>query len=468
MKIGIRSKLAIAVAAIAVAIALLVFTSMLFSFRSGFLQYVNGVRYDYLQTLQITIEETIETEEAWEQLTRQKNLWNLLLRKTFRENLIKEKTNASSKKERPLPNQRPPKPGSFYLLDDDKNIIYGNPKDTRRPLILPIEIDGETIGFVGVHKAVTFSRKADKSFVAEQTRTFFIIAIVAAVLGAIAAFLLAHWMVSPIKRLNHAMKDLTTHDYSTRVATESEDEIGELMRSFNRLAVTLGEHEQSQQRWIADISHELRTPLATLRGEIEALQDGIRTLTPERIDSLHEEIIHIQRIVDDLHQLALSDLGALRYRFSECDVCSIIERIELHNERKLNEKSLSFSIKAQEDLPVIQADDDRLHQLFSNLMQNSLRYTNPGGEICVMIDHIDNTIVVRWQDSAPGIEKDSHGQLFNRLYREEASRNRAQGGSGLGLSIVQAITTAHQGSITTADSPLGGLEVILTLPIKLS
>lgn len=463
MKIGIRSKLAIAVAAIAVAIALLVFISMLFSFRSGFLQYVNATRYDYLQSLKITIEDTLETEDAWEQLERQKRLWNTLLRKTFRDN----RPQADDKKN-PLPHQRPPKPSAFYLLDDDKDLIYGKRRDSRRPLIIPIKINNETMGYIGVHKSATFNRKADKSFVAKQTTTFFIIAINAAILGAVAAFFLAHWMVSPIQRLNRAMKQLTTHDYNTRVETPSKDEIGELMYSFNRLAITLGEHEKSQQRWIADISHELRTPLATLRGEIEALQDGIRTLTPDRIDSLHEEFIHIQRIVDDLHQLALSDLGALRYQFSECDVLSIVQRIELHNESALHERGLSFTAQADEELPDIQADDDRLYQLFNNLMQNSLRYTNTGGEICVQIKCTNKQLIIHWQDSAPGIEAGSHKQLFNRLYREESSRNRAQGGSGLGLSIVQAITIAHQGSIRTDDSPLGGLDVILTLPLELT
>jgi len=218
----------------------------------------------------------------------------------------------------------------------------------------------------------------------------------------------------------------------------------------------------------ADISHELRTPLATLRGEIEALQDGIRTLTPARIDSLHEEIIHIQRIVDDLHQLALSDLGALRYQFSECDVISVIQKIQLHNEAAINEKSLEFTINTDDTLPSIEADEDRLHQLFTNLMQNSLRYTDAGGAIEVSITNTESQLSIHWQDSSPGVDTRSHGKLFNRLYREESSRNRAQGGSGLGLSIVQAIATAHQGSIKTKDSHLGGLEVILTLPVHLN
>jgi len=465
MKIGIRSKLAIAVAAIAVAITLLVFLSMLFSFRAGFLQYVNTARYDYLQSLKATIEESIESHNAWGQLERQQRLWDALLRKTYKDNnpQIKDRNQPRSS-----PSQRPPKTNAFYLLDDDKKVIYGKPRDTKRPLVLPIVIDQKTVGYIGVHKLATFNRKVDQLFVANQTKTFFVIAIIAAILGAIAAFFLAHWMVSPIQRLNHAMKQLTTHDYTTRVAIPSKDEIGELMHSFNRLAVTLGEHELSQQRWIADISHELRTPLATLRGEIEALQDGVRTLTPERIDSLHEEIVHIQRIVDDLHQLALSDLGALRYRFADCDVLNIIQRVQQHNETLLQEKNLSFTITAHNELPQIQADDDRLHQLLSNLMQNSLRYTNAGGEIRIELSHNDKQLIITWDDSTPGIEKDSHEKLFNRLYREESSRNRAQGGSGLGLSIAAAIVHAHQGTINTSDSTLGGLSVTVALPVLLT
>ena len=465
MRIGIRSKLAIAVAAIAVAIALIVFLSMLFSFRSGFLQYVNASRFDYLQSLKATIESSIETEEQWQHFLQQKKRWDALLRQTFREN---RQQNSDNKSTPTLPGQRPPRPNAFYLLDNNKAILYGKQRDVRRPLISPIKIDNQRVGFIGVHKSATFNRKADKSFVAKQTKTFFMIAIIVAILGAIAAFCLAHWMVSPVQRLNRAMKQLTTHDYNTRVENHSKDEMGELMHSFNRLAITLGEHEKSQQRWIADISHELRTPLATLRGEIEALQDGIRKLTPSRIDSLHEEIIHIQRIVDDLHQLTLSDLGALKYQFSECDVVSVIQKIQLHNEAALNKKSLEFTIKTDDKLPLIEADEDRLHQLFANLMQNSLRYTDAGGAIEVSITKTESQLSIHWQDSSPGVDTRSHGKLFNRLYREESSRNRAQGGSGLGLSIVQAIASAHLGSVATKDASLGGLEVILTLPLHLN
>ena len=463
MKIGIRAKLAIAVAAIAVTVALLVFISMLFSFRAGFLQYVNTVRYDYLQSLKITIEDNIHNQDDWQTLTQNPLIWEMLLQRAFEQ---ASPQTGKKKSHRPLPHKRPPKLNAFFLLNKQKQIIHGKACDRRRTMLLPIvNSEQEKIAYIGVYKSATFNRKADKAFVAKQTQTFFIIVIIAAIIGAVAAFFLAHWMVSPIQRLKHAMKRLTTHDYSTRVATPSKDEIGELMYSFNKLAVTLGEHEKSQQRWIADISHELRTPLATLRGEIEALQDGIRTLTPKRIDSLHEEIIHIQRIVDDLHQLALSDLGALRYQFAETDIGSIIQRIYHHNENTLNDKQLVFSLNTSDDLPLIQADGDRLHQLFNNLMQNSLRYTNINGKILVSIRRDADYMIIEWEDSAPGIAQDSHKQLFNRLYREESSRSRAQGGSGLGLSIAYAIVMAHEGRIVTSDSNLGGLKVTVTLPI---
>jgi two-component system sensor histidine kinase BaeS len=244
------------------------------------------------------------------------------------------------------------------------------------------------------------------------------------------------------------------------------DELGQLARDFNSLALTLEKNEQARRQWVADISHELRTPLAVLRGEVEALQDGVRQTTPETLHSLHSEVMRLSRMVDDLHQLALSDVGALTYRK---------RKVNLGEE--LREAADSFrsgfagkGIMLAADLPSapaidVFADPERLHQLFNNLLDNSLKYTEAGGRLDIRLETGEGVASIHFMDSAPGVPEAEIGRLFDRLYRVESSRSRATGGAGLGLAICRNIVEAHEGTITAKPSPLGGVWITVVLPV---
>ncbi|HEY5973808.1 MAG TPA: ATP-binding protein, partial [Geobacteraceae bacterium] len=254
-------------------------------------------------------------------------------------------------------------------------------------------------------------------------------------------------------------------DYSTRVPVVSTDELGQLAGDFNTLALTLAQNEQARRQWVADISHELRTPLAILRGEIEALQDGIRKPSPDSIRSLHGEVLRLGRLVDDLYQLSLSDLGALQYRRERLDLAVLVgDVVSAHRaEFTANNIGLSASLPADGTAQLL-GDPERLHQLFANLLANSLKYTAAGGELRIAMTCDGCTVSIDFQDSAPGVTDTDLERLFERLYRVEASRNRATGGAGLGLAICRNIVEAHQGTISARPSPLGGLWVRVELP----
>ncbi|HEY6009101.1 MAG TPA: ATP-binding protein, partial [Geobacteraceae bacterium] len=245
------------------------------------------------------------------------------------------------------------------------------------------------------------------------------------------------------------------------------DELGRLAEDFNSLAMTLEQNEKARRQWVADISHELRTPLAVLRGEIEALQDGVRQANPETIHSLHGEVLRLGRLVDDLYQLSLSDVGALTYRKEELDLTELLDEALAAFGPEFTQKGITLTAHIPRDgRAVVFGDPARLHQLFANLLDNALKYTDSGGELIIRLVCDEARARLDFQDTAPGVSPYDLERLFDRLYRVEASRNRAAGGAGLGLAICRNIVEAHAGTITAQPSPLGGVRIILTLPLQ--
>jgi two-component system sensor histidine kinase BaeS len=230
--------------------------------------------------------------------------------------------------------------------------------------------------------------------------------------------------------------------------------------------VTLEKNEQARRQWVADISHELRTPLAVLRGEIEALQDGVRQPTPAAVASLHAEVLRIGRLVDDLYQLALSDIGALNYRKDRVSLTGVLEDALEAFRPEFERKGIVLQYAPPPREILLFADPERLHQLFANLLENSLRYTDEEGRLEVALGQERGMAILTLRDSAPGVSAADLERLFDRLYRVEGSRSRASGGAGLGLSICRNIVEAHGGDIAAVSSPLGGVAVTVKLPLN--
>lgn len=470
----------VAFAFVSLLIILLAFSVMWLGFRAGFLGYINDNRYQSLVLLQQAVQENTQTQDDWERLSHQKRYWHRLIESMLRENdqnIFISRSTPPQKKDRPphhdhrrpKPPKRPPAPLPFLLLDNEEQRIYGPKNFSIGIWLLPITINKQTIAYVGLEPLKEFSSEADKLFVTQQTHYFIGIAMIAMMIALLVSALLAHWMVKPVQRLAKAMEALMRRDYSVNVDYNSGDEIGNLVVSFNRLVSALKDHDQSQQQWIADISHELRTPLATLKAEVEAIQDGVREFSAERLQSLYEEVLRLQRIVDDLHQLTLADAGALRYYFEMTSLVKVIEQVLWRHEALITQQGLNHELTVIGAEKAIYGDGDRLSQLFTNLLQNSVRYTKQEGQVYITVCFKDNGCVsVLWEDSDPGVNDEHLEKLFDRLYREEKSRNREKGGSGLGLAICRSIVSAHQGNITARHSRLGGLAIEIDFPIMKS
>ncbi len=445
--------------------------------NSSFLTYINDVQHAILKSLQPDLEAFYKERGGWGYMSPRQ--WHKLLKRHRPERILQGSfTQKSSPQKYPKSNEQvfsheapphlnrkprhPPKrkgmPPGIRLLDDKKNIILGPPKTKLNAFELPLMADDNIIGYLSLDPVGDIHNELDVRFTEQLIETIQIIALVGLFISGILGLLLAKSLVRPIKKLTAGAKKLTAGDFSARLDIKNKSEFGKLAKDFNVLASTLENNEKSRKQWIADISHELRTPLTILRGEIEALQDGIRVWEPGTTKSLLNESLRLEKIVNDLYELSLSDVGALSYKKETIDIQKVIHASvnEMVHEFKVQKIAVSIKGEPKNKLMVF-ADAMRLQQLFSNLLTNSLRYTDTGGRLIIDIRDAGEKIKITFDDSSPGVPENEIPKLFERLYRVESSRNRSSGGAGLGLSICQNIVAAHQGEIKVRESYLGGL-----------
>lgn len=436
------------------------------NFHRQFISYVNTVQMKRLEPLVAELSSRYSEANNWSWINR--DTWHTLLRQHAVETRSGRLRTTPKDREPPasLSNTRDrprtlSKRGWLTLSDKDHSIIIGA-KIKPNMQWLSVSVDGRVAGYVGFARHNKFSRRIDQEFAWQQRRSFIFAALVMVALCALISAPLASRIIRPLRPVNNAIRALSNGDYAHRAEVNRKDEFGQLAGNINQLGDTLEQNKAARQRWIAEISHELRTPVSVLQGEIEAIQDGLRPLEKNTVDSLHMEVLRLSRLIDDLHQLSVSDLGALEYKMEPLNLGILLEEFLDGHAQTLAAATIQLQFKRQNT--TILGDRERFCQLLENLMQNTLRYTNAPGslEVCLIPDRDDITLT--WSDSAPGVSKDDLIHLFEPLYRADQSRNRKTSGSGLGLAIVHKIVSAHHGSITALHSPTGGLLVQLIFP----
>jgi two-component system sensor histidine kinase BaeS len=354
----------------------------------------------------------------------------------------------------------------IFLLDAEDNLVMGNlislpPRD-----LLPLSYQGKTIGYLGMVHRQGLTEKIELEFISGLLERLGWILLVMLLIAISLALWLARHFGQPIAALRQASHQLASGNYATRIDSHGGDELALLSHDFNILAERLEQNEIARKQWIADIAHELRTPLTILRGEVEALQDGINLPTQSSFVSLHQEVSQLQRLVDDLYQLAMSDSGTLSYQMQPIDLLELLKESSASHISQFNAKSLLLRTDQIGDEPVwILGDEQRLKQLIHNLLENSLRYTDSPGQVFIRTTQENQQVQIVFEDSSPSVPEEALTRLFERLYRVESSRNRATGGAGLGLSICHNIVRAHQGQIDATHSDLGGVAIHIQFPI---
>ncbi|MBN9429203.1 MAG: HAMP domain-containing protein [Burkholderiales bacterium] len=351
----------------------------------------------------------------------------------------------------------------LMLFDANRELLIGRAEMANEAVLKPIVAAKDTIGYLGYVPRLKMVESIEKVYSAQQNRKYAAIGAAMLAAGLLVGAVLAYWLSRRIRRLASGAASLIQGDYGARVAVKGADELAQLAADFNRLGDTLEAARRARQQWIADIAHELRTPLAALRAEIEAMQDGVRPLDMRGLGALAQDVARLSRLVEDLHLLSMSDLGALSYHREPLDLGELIDDVVGAQGHTLRERGIALDCELADDVRVL-ADGTRLTQVFGNLLQNTLRYTDAPGRLQVRLARRDGQAEVIWQDSAPGVPDAALPRLTDRLFRVDTSRSRAGGGSGLGLAIADAIVKAHDGSLHAQASPLGGVCWTLRLP----
>ncbi len=340
---------------------------------------------------------------------------------------------------------------------------------------LPIEVDGETVGTVllrpdqpgyGYGQGAPPGRGSPENvFLSNVTIATITSAAIAGLIALVLGILLARTLTRPIRALTAATHAMAAGNLGQQVEVRSRDEIGELATSFNQMSRDLAQASQQRKQMTADIAHDLRTPLSVLRGYTEGLRAGSLAGSPDLYAIMHEEVIHLQHLVEDLRTLSLADAGELPLHRRAVDPRALLERTGLAYVMQAEAKGVALRIDALDNLPSVNVDVERMTQVLNNLVANALRYTD-AGEIVLSATAVPGAIQLQVSDTGVGIPAEELPYIFNRFYRADKARQRMpDASSGLGLAIAKAIVVAHGGEVTAVSTPGQGTTFFITLPV---
>jgi signal transduction histidine kinase len=290
-------------------------------------------------------------------------------------------------------------------------------------------------------------------------------ALIGIAVALIITFVSARTMTQSIQSLAAAARRLAKGDFSQRAVVKSRDEIGELALDFNLMAAELERITKLRKDMVADIAHELRTPLTNVRGYIEAIYDGIIQVDDESKKNLYEEVMLLTRLVEDLHQLAITESGELNLTREILDIREVADNSVKAISSQVAEKKLQVNLEVPEDEILVDIDRWRIGQVLRNLLVNAIHYTNEPGEITVTVKRKVDTVEVSVVDTGIGISSEELPYIFERFYRVDKSRARAKGGTGLGLTIANKLIEAHGGKFSVQSTVGQGSVFTFTLPL---
>jgi two-component system sensor histidine kinase BaeS len=329
-----------------------------------------------------------------------------------------------------------------------------------------LAVDGAIIARLVESRSDNPADELAVAFMLEQQDNLAIVAGVGLLLGSLLAAGLAGYFRRPIRQLVAGAKELESGHFDARLPANRADELGQLAEAFNHLAARLGANELARAQWVADTSHELRTPLAVVRAQIEALQDGVRPATPEHLAVMQRQILALTRLVDDLSVLAQPEVGGLRCEMLPLAAWPLVVDVAASFNDKARAAGLQIDLGEAPARSTVRGDALRLRQVFCNVLENSLRYTAPGGRIDIGGRTQAHVLHIVIADTAPGVPPNLLDRLGERFLRVEPSRSRACGGAGLGLALCRRIVEAHAGHIEFTNATLGGLRVDIALPLE--
>jgi signal transduction histidine kinase len=318
-------------------------------------------------------------------------------------------------------------------------------------------------------------RIPDRSFAGQLTATFRFLSrflwqfLVAGALAAAMALGLARWfargMTQPLRDMAAAARRMEVGDYTVRVRTRSRDEVGQLAHAFNRMSEELENLERSRRDLVANVSHELKTPIAAIRAHLENLLDGVERADPKTLQIMLVQSERLGRLVEQLLDLSKLESGEVRLHREQMPLAPLVSRVVSEIDVARAASGLRIRRRIPDDLPPVDADPERVHQVLFNLVDNAVRFTPNGGEITIAAAQSNGSVEVSVADNGLGIPREHLPRLFERFYRADPARSREDGGTGIGLAIARSVVEAHGGHIRAESEPGIGSVFTFDLPL---
>jgi two-component system sensor histidine kinase BaeS len=460
LKIGITARLFLSLLIVSMLTAAGVAIGTRWSFQRGFQGYLNEAESRRMEAMADELGQAYREHGNWRFIQGQRAAWERYTGAIGRERATAPHAGGESIYDA-VPGKAPRRLG---LYDVDGTHLAGNAQagsDLRRQ---PIVVDNLTVGMLAGAPLRGLQAEAEQGFQLQQERDSLFVVLATLLLAGMAAVLLARSFVAPTRRLIAAAAQVAAGDYGVRVPRGGRDELGTLAHNFNTMAATLESNEALRRHFMADISHELRTPLSVLQAQLEAMQDGIEPLNVHSLGYLSDEVHILARLVEDMRQITLSEVGAFEYRREPLDLAVLLESESQRWREPLAHAGVQVALSGPSSL-YIEGDAIRLRQLWRNLFNNVLRHADGATRLHVTLAARGADAVVEFADDGAGVADAALPMLFERFWRGDRARGRATGGSGLGLAICRSIAEAHGGVIEAEHAPGGGLLVRVRMPL---
>ncbi len=289
--------------------------------------------------------------------------------------------------------------------------------------------------------------------------------LLAAAIALLITFFFSRRIAAPLRELTQAARQLGRGDLSQRVKYNGKDEMGELTNTFNSMASDLERTESLRRNMVADSAHELRTPVSNIRGYLEAIRDGVVNPEADTMNILYEETMQLSNLIDDLQDLTLADAGELKLDRRPESISEVIKHT-VAMQAHVEAKGLNIVTNVPDNLPSLNIDRRRIGQVLRNLLDNAAKHTPVGGTITVSAILRNGSVSITVSDTGEGISAADLPNVFERFYRVDRSRDRATGGSGLGLTIAKRLIEAHGGNIEVQSELGKGTSFTITIPVK--
>ncbi len=340
------------------------------------------------------------------------------------------------------------------LAASDPQQIGRSLSEAERSQALALVVEGQTVGYLLREGAGAQALdQTQQKFLNDVSSVLTLTTVGAMILALVMGLALAWVLVRPLSHLRQSAAAIAQGHLGTQMPVAGTTEFREVATAFNCMSAALAESEAVRQRMTSDIAHELRSPVSVMRGQLEAMMDGVFPLNTEQLVLVYDQTLHLGRLIEDLRTLTRAESKRLPLEMTPVNLNTLVQRMVADFAPLAQEESIVLGTDIAPTLPSIQADADRLRQIFANLLTNALAHTPSGGSITVKAARTVTGVRFAVVDTGPGLTPEQAAHVFERFYRTDDARQRDQGGSGLGLAITQELVKLHSGRIWVESTP---------------